>query len=229
MMQKRFILAIALVACFTGVYAQKNEDKLVRFGIRAGVNFQKLYGDGFDGKNADYDFLTGYHAGVTADLLVTPTFYIQPGLLYSVKGAKSESNSTEVTHKASYVELPINFLFKPALGNGRLVLGAGPYAAYGISGKLKAKTGNNSIELDAKFKNNISAADYINDKYYYIRPFDFGANALAGYELNNGFSIQVNGQLGLYKVNPAIDGVLAEVDNTSLKNWGVGVSLGYKF
>lgn len=225
-MKRNLALTILLFAGLTSAFAQ-NEDKLVRFGVRAGVNFQNLYGDTYSGGKADYNFLTGFNAGVTADLLVTPTFFLQPALLFSVKGAKSENNSIKITQNTSYIELPVNLLFKPELGNGKLLLGAGPYIAYGIAGKQKFKTGNTSHELNAKFKNTITGADYLNADFYYVRPLDYGANALVGYELNNGFSIQVNGQLGLAKTNPKLEGV--NVDKTNLKNVGAGISLGYKF
>lgn len=228
MLKKQFVMTAVLFSCITGAFAQKDDGKLVKFGIRAGVNFQKIYGDDFGGNKVENDFLTTYHAGITADLLVTPVFYLQPGLIYSLKGAKSESGGTKTTIKTSYVELPINLLFKPELGSGRLLLGAGPYIAYGVGGQSKTKNGSVAIERDAEFKNTISAADYLNVKSYYVKPFDYGANALVGYELYNGFSIQVNGQLGLSKINPKIEGV-TNTDKTNLKNLGVGVSLGYKF
>lgn len=226
-MKKSFL--IFTIALLTGVtaFAQK-DDKLVRIGIRAGVNLQKMYGKDFDGNKIENDFKTGFNAGITADLLVTPTFFLQPALLFSTKGAKQTDGDNKTTQNISYIELPINLLFKPEVGNGRLLLGVGPYAAYGISGKLKSKTGNMAVELDTKFKNTMTAADYLNGDLNVVKPFDYGANALVGYELNNGFSLQVNGQLGLAKINPKIEGV-SEANKSSLKNVGIGLSVGYKF
>jgi len=223
-----FVLMIALLAGIANANAQKNEQKMVTLGIRAGVNFQKIYGDDFYGNKVDNDFKTGFHAGITADLMVTPTFYLQPGLLFSTKGAKGKNDNVEITQNISYIELPVNVLFKPELGSGRLLLGVGPYVAYGISGQYKTKTGSTTVESDAKFKNTITAADYLNGDFYFVKPFDFGANALVGYELNNGFSVQVNGQLGLSKINPKIENV-TEVNKTDVKNVGVGLSVGYRF
>ena len=226
-MKKQFIvLTTALVLGITMAYAQKGEDKLVSFGIRAGVNLQKIYGDDFMGNKLTNDFITGFHAGINADLFISEGFYLQPGLLYSTKGAKKTNNNTEYTQNISYIELPVNLLFKPQLGSGRLLLGAGPYAAYGISGKSKTKSGDAAVELDAKFKNKINAADYLNGLYY-LKPFDFGGNIIVGYELNSGFSLQLNAQLGLSEINPEIDGVTA--DKSKWKNMGFGASLGYRF
>ena len=230
MKKQFFVLATALVLGFTATYAQKGEDKLVTLGIRAGVNLQKIYGDDFLGGKLDNDFKTGFHAGINADLFISEGLYLQPGLLYSTKGAKKTNNNIEYTQNISYIELPVNFLYKPQLGSGRLLLGAGPYAAYGISGKSKTKSGDAAVELDAKFKNKITAAEYATallNAAYYLKPFDFGGNVLIGYELNSGFSLQLNGQLGLSQINPRADGVGA--DKSSWKNMGFGASLGYRF
>lgn len=230
-MKKQFIvLTTALVLGITAAYAQKEEDKLVSIGIRAGVNLQKIYGDDFMGNKLSNDFTTGFHAGINAELFISEGFYLQPGLLYSTKGAERKNNNIEYTQHISYIELPVNLLFKPELGSGKLLLGAGPYAAYGISGKNKTKTGGTAVELDAKFKNKITAAEYATtllNGAYYLKPFDFGGNVLIGYELNSGFSLQLNGQLGLSQINPKADGVAA--DKSKWKNIGFGASLGYRF
>lgn len=176
------------------------------------------------------DLKTGFHAGLKADLFVSEGFYLQPGLIYSTKGAETKNNNSTRTQHLSYVELPVYALFKPQLGAGRLLLGAGPYAAYGISGKSKVKSGDTALEQDAKFKNEITAIEYATtllNVAYFIKPWDFGANMTLGYELNNGFSLQVNGQLGLSDINPVVKSV--EADKSKWRNIGFGASLGYTF
>ncbi|HRP34178.1 MAG TPA: porin family protein [Agriterribacter sp.] len=230
-MKKHFFALSAGLSLFVAsAFAQKGEDKLVSVGIRAGVNMNTINGDDFLGNKLSNDFKTGFHAGVNADLFVSEGFYLQPGLIYSTKGAQRKNNNVEFTQHLSYVELPVNILFKPELGSGRLLLGAGPYAAFGISGKSKAKSGDAAIELEAKFKGEISAGEYaasLLNTAYYVKPFDFGGNVLVGYELNNGFSLQLNGQLGLGELNPKVDGVPA--DKSNWKNLGFGASVGYRF
>ena len=58
-----------------------------------------------------------------------------------------------------------------------------------------------------------------------MKRFDAGANFLAGYELSNHFSAQLNAGLGLINL------VNREQGDTksSLKNTGFGLSLGYRF
>jgi hypothetical protein len=190
------------------------------FGVRAGVNFQNL-----NGKFADDDLenklKTGFNVGVNAEIPIAPEFYIQPGLLFTTKGAKSkEDDDTKVN--LSYLELPVNFLYKPVLGTGKLLLGFGPYAGYAIGGKFKS--GNNDIDLE--FDSELSTAEAA--KYFYTyKRFDFGANFLAGYEFSNNLSLQLNAQLGLTNISPEISGTNSSDYKT--KNTGFGVSVGYRF
>lgn len=179
-------------------------------GIRAGVNFQNLNGEDASGDKLDNKLKTGFHAGLVADIPVAPDFYFQPGLLYSTKGAELE-NSTDL--RLNYVEMPLNLVYKPMLGTGRLLLGFGPYVGYGIGGKAEFS----GTETDVKFEK--EAGNAANTVYF--KPFDAGANLLFGYEFSNKLSAQLNAQLGLININ-------AYDNDAKIKNTGFGVSLGYR-
>lgn len=190
------------------------------FGIRAGINFQNLNGE-FAGNDLDNKLKTGFHVGVNAEIPLAPEFYIQPGLLFSTKGAKAD-DAADTKINLNYLELPINFLYKPVLGTGKLLLGFGPYAGYAIGGKLK----NDNNDIDLEFDSELSQAEAARYSWTFRR-FDFGANFLAGYEFTNKLSVQLNAQLGLTNISPEIDGM--DNDDTKTKNTGFGVSLGYRF
>ncbi|MBX3240148.1 MAG: PorT family protein [Chitinophagaceae bacterium] len=211
---------------FIALSVNAQEDKLVTLGIRAGGSYTNIVGKNMTGHSLDYDYKIGYHAGITADLYVFEGFYLQPALLYSVKGAKNETELTKNTYSVSYIELPLNILLKLSLGNGKLLLGAGPYAAYGIGGSAKSTTGSLTLDRKNKFKNSLTAQDVL-DGYNVLKPWDFGANALAGYEFEGGFSFQLNAQLGLSDFYPKNE--YLQADKSSLKHFGAGLSVGYKF
>ena len=175
------------------------------------MNFQNLNGKDSDGDKLDNELKTGFNAGVNAEIPVGIDFYLQPGLLFSTKGAKYDFQGVEATQTISYLELPVNFLYKPELGEGRLLLGFGPYAAYAVGGKIKG----GGTDIDMEFGNEVGET----------KPFDAGANLLAGYEFSNNFSFQLNAGLGLINMynRPTGD------SETSVKNTGFGVSLGYRF
>ena len=203
---KTKILAVVITTLFTtAIFAQSK----TTFGIRAGVNFQNLNGKTEDGDKIDGKLKTGFNAGVNAEIPVGIDFYLQPGLLFSTKGAKDKvgDGSTNL----SYLELPINFIYKPELGTGRMVLGFGPYAAYAIGGKYKS----GSVDTDIEF----------GDQLDELKRFDAGANLLAGYEFSNKLSFQLNAGLGLIRLNNRAD----DDTKSSIKNTGFGVSLGYRF
>lgn len=190
------------------------------FGIRAGVNFQNLNGEVL-GNDLDYKLKPGFHIGVNAEIPIAPEFYIQPGLLFSTKGADWDNSSNTKTN-INYLELPINFLYKPTLGTGKLLLGFGPYAGYAIGGKLKDDDG----DIDLEFESELSTAEA--GKYgYTFKRFDFGANFLAGYEFSQKISVQLNAQLGLVNISPEVNGF--DTDDNFTKNTGFGISVGYRF
>lgn len=223
---------IAVIGLFT-VVCQAQQKTMhtgkTSFGIRGGINFQNINGKDENGDKLKNDILTGFNAGINLEIPMAPEFYFQPGLLYTIKGAKSKEiilgQTINGTVKISYVELPLNFLYKPLLGTGHLLLGFGPYVALGVGGKVKYEGGGNSADADIKFKNKVSLTDP--DNVVYFRPLDAGGNLLAGYEFGNRVSFQLNAQLGLTKINPAYEG--ASNDKTSAKNTGFGFSLGYRF
>lgn len=203
MKTRTLCIAVAATLFSTAIFAQSK----TTFGIRAGVNFQNLNGKDENDDNLDNKLKTGFNAGVNAEIPVGIDFYLQPGVLFSTKGAKLGDSDTKIN--LSYVEVPVNFIYKPELGTGRMVLGFGPYAAYAVGGKIK------DPDADIEF----------GDQPDELKRFDAGANLLAGYEFSNKLSFQLNAGLGLVNISNRPSG-----DNKStLKNTGFGVSLGYRF
>lgn len=217
--------AIAFIAAcmLTGFVSQAQTKKASggsSFGIRAGVNFQNLNGQAL-GNDLDYKIKTGFNVGVNAEIPLADEFYLQPGLLFTTKGADLDNNSNGKIN-ISYLELPVNFLYKPMLGTGHLLLGVGPYAGYALGGKIKSD--NNDVDLE--FDSELTGGEVV--RYgYTMKRFDFGGNLLFGYEFSNGLSAQLNAQLGLTNISPKTAGL--DKDDNYTKNTGFGVSLGYRF
>jgi hypothetical protein len=230
-MKKRIslIAVMALGIIFSQAQQKKSQPGGTSIGLRGGVNFQNINGKDENGDKLKNDMLTGFHVGVIAEIPVGVDFYFQPGLLYTIKGAKSNDNifgqSFKTTIKIAYLELPLNFIYKPLLGKGHMLLGFGPYVARGIGGNAKFEGGGSSIEEKIKFQKTVKASDP--DDVIYLRPMDAGANFLVGYEFSNKLSFQLNTQLGLLKINPEYEE--SPNDQTSAKNTGFGFSLGFKF
>ena len=110
------------------------------FGLKAGLNvstFTGLNEDDLDG--ADLKSRLGFVGGVFAELPLSPMFSFRPEVLYSQKGTRAESSSTEggetftleQTLRVDYVEVPVLARFaipvSPLLRVGVL---AGPSVAF---------------------------------------------------------------------------------------------------
>jgi len=187
----------------------------ITFGIRAGIDLQNLNGKDATGASLKNDLVVRYDAGINLAIPIAPDFYVQPGLLFRTKGAKVDWGTTTSTINLYYLELPIHLLYKPLLGTGRLILGFGPYFAYGLGGK----TNYGGTSYDVTFENS-------NDPLKIgrtFKPFDAGADLAAGYEFSNRLSFQLNAQLGLINISPDYE------NSTTIKNTGFGISAGYRF
>ena len=226
MKNKILFLAFSILSCTISVNAQSQS---ISFGLRAGVNAQNINGK----DNADNDLknsiIPGFNVGATIQIPVATDFYVQTGLLYSTKGAKYSQDllgiKETIDYNLGYVELPINFLYKPLVGHGKMILGFGPYVAYGINGKVKYDINNLKQEEKIEYTSEYTSIVPTEDKYF--KKLDYGANLLFGYELSNGLSAQFNAQLGLTQINS--DNTVYPNNKISLKNTGFGVSLGYMF
>lgn len=144
---KTRILSIAFVLLCVVANAQ------VKIGVLGGVNFSNINGKDFNGDAIENTMLPGFHAGVNVLVPIAPEFYFQPGLLFSTKGSKNEGTLGTATTSLSYLELPLNFVYRGALGSGFVLVGVGPYLGYGISGKMKLEGGNVSAENNVEFQN----------------------------------------------------------------------------
>lgn len=219
----KFTIAAIAVMLFTltAVKAQsKKESKNLSWGIRAGFNLQNINGRDLLDSKLENKLVPGFHAGVNAELLLADDFYVQPGVLFSTKGTKFKGNNSVL--QLSYIEVPLHFLYKPVLGNGKLLLGVGPYLAFGVGGKLKPTNGNDASVV---FTAEADLLQVGSGRYY--RRFDAGGNLLVGYEISNHLSVQLNAQLGTLNIAPEIRNL--SNDNLSLKNTGFGLSFGYRF
>ncbi|MBX2922770.1 MAG: PorT family protein [Chitinophagaceae bacterium] len=229
---KAVVLVLISILIYQAMSAQ------VQWGVKAGGNLSAMLLKDESGYT-NVKLRPGFHLGGTADLALSEKFALQPSLLLTSKGFTIDKNGgaqylygvDRIKFTSYYIELPVNFIFKPQVGNGKMLLGAGPYIAYGVGGRWKAEANGMSVTGKLKFLNNFSSADSSmggNSKTVpYTKPFDFGANILIGYEFSKNLYFHINGQLGFLDVDPAYNGVSDET--SSLKTVQGGLSIGYRF
>src|SRR4249919_730293 len=147
--QKFVILCIsALLVIFSTVKAQQQQtstesDMSTKFGIKGGLNLTNLHSNNF----ADNNLKAGFNAGIFSKIPITPGFSIQPELLYSVKGNKSDysnfvQGSGQYRFNLGYVELPL--LAVVNLAKNFSIHGGG-YAAYLAYANIKDVNNNGHV------------------------------------------------------------------------------------
>jgi hypothetical protein len=227
MKSKVFVFALAMV--FSSISKAQ-----VSYGIRAGISLQNLDSKWPNGDDRNYENKTGFHVGATAEMHIISDFYFQPGVLFSTKGARLENVflANEIKISISYIEVPVNFLYKPAFGPGKLLIGVGPYLAIAIGGHVKRdEKERDDINGKVKIKNEITSREWSDAPYdakYYVKRFDVGGNLLVGYEFTKKIAVQLNAQSGLTDIAPKIDWD-GGIDKSQAKNIGIGISFGYHF
>jgi len=227
------ISTLSLVMLMTlGAIAQ------VKFGVKAGVNFANV---ALNYKDSQFEAKTklkaGFQLGVIATQELSETLDFSTGLIYSQKGASSDLEDG-IPDGASidgynriilnYLEIPLNFELK----TGAVRIMAGPYVAFGISGKNKydytasfgGSSNSESGESEVKFKNKLSESEFNDDKEYF-RALDLGLNIGLGYEINN-VLISANYGIGLSNTTPNIDVSGVDFDASDFKTSNRVISIG---
>jgi hypothetical protein len=205
--------------------------------LKVGVNLANISVTN-DGRVADAKQLTSFHVGIIGDLpLGSDLVSLQPGILFTGKGAKAQSGSSgsstysKQTFNPKYIEIPANLVFKLPLGKeARLFAGAGPYLGIGIGGKNKIEGRFAGVEFsgekDIKFSNDDPTT--INEDegagFNIMRRFDYGLNGTAGLE-SKAMVLSVNYGYGLAKLQSGSNSSA----NDANKHRVLSLSVGFKF
>src|SRR5687768_2381617 len=98
---KKITLSIIAVLAFGFTNAQET-----KFGVKAGVNFANLSGDDVFGDNSTK---IGFNVGGFAEIKLSEKFAIQPEILYSTQGTKSEIEGVDddIFLNLSYLNVPV--------------------------------------------------------------------------------------------------------------------------
>jgi len=204
---KKLFLSAAAVLFGLGAFAQTQP---LGYGIKAGVNFPSYHITNSD--MSDFKSTTNFHVTGFLDAPLGGNFYLQPGISLQGKGAKFvDTEDLEMTQNTMWLEVPVNAVAKlPTGATGNFFVGAGPYVAFGLSGKNKVSGGDSSLEHDFKF-----------GKDEDMKGVDFGLNFMAGYQLSSGLSLGAGYGLGLADIAPEND------SDSKLTNRVFSISLGF--
>src|SRR3712207_6068387 len=121
-MKKIFLSVAAISLMSLGAMSQANiAPNLGGFIIRGGVNLANISVTN-NGRVDKANSLTSFHAGIGYDIPLSNFFSLQPGLVYTGKGAKTQLGKEidnfyyKATSNPMYLELPVNFVAKLPVG-----------------------------------------------------------------------------------------------------------------
>ncbi|GAA3984662.1 PorT family protein [Mucilaginibacter dorajii] len=227
---KKLILSLFLIASSIAVFAQ-----LPSIGIKGGVNFATISGSGTESQTvagtnliAHSGSITSFNVGVFIDVKMGH-FSLQPAVSLTGKGGtfngvtgqlpNGSVSTVDSKYHLYYVQVPVNVLYHVPFVVGDFYIGAGPYVGLGVYGKHKQSADNNSNGTHTYFSSDEKVKFGDNDD---IKPYDLGANALAGIKLKGGLLLNLNYDLGLSNILPNADG-------RNFKTRTLGVSVGFVF
>lgn len=136
---RKLLLALGLLTS-ASLTAQAQS---IKFGVKAGASFTTLTGKDVNSIKSKF----GFNGGVLANFGITDMFSIQPEVLYSMKGAKS-NDSNDDRLNLNYIDVPV--LVKIATGKTGLFFELGPQVGFLASAKFKS--GSNSTDEKDSFK-----------------------------------------------------------------------------
>ncbi|WKW47138.1 porin family protein [Myroides sp. JBRI-B21084] len=216
-MKKITLSLLGLLAFSTSAIAQE-----VKFGPKAGVNFANLNGDVENTK-----MLIGFHIGGFAEIKFNDKFAIQPEILYSAQGSKTEYSETMmgVTYSAE-ADAKLNYINVPIMAKyfitDNFAVEAGPYVGFLASANSKGsvKAAGMTEEFDEDIKDELNSVD-------------FGLGLGASFNMESGFFVGARYNLGLSTIEKDytenVGGNQITVEAADIKNGVIQVSVGYKF
>ncbi len=192
-------------------------------GLKAGFNLANTHHQ-VNGEtiNDGYGMNPGFHVGLTFDVPLTGFLSFEPGLLFSTKGTKIDRDGVlgvSMTSKTNlyYLDIPLTVKAFYELGGMKVFGAAGPYAGFGLSGKVIS-----TVEVQGTEETTDSDIKWGNDKLKDdLKRFDMGLTFGAGIEISS-LMVGVYYDLGLANISAYQD------FDTKTNNRVLRFSLGYK-
>jgi hypothetical protein len=206
-------LAITAILFFSTISVNAQ----MHYGLKAGLNLSTI--SGFEETNKalpdatipgySTDYAAGIHVGFMFRYDLPVHFFLQPELLLSTQGVQEKATGLETeTSRLNFLQLPVYAGYKINAGSDLgIILAAGPYLAYGVSGS-KGAYGDEGV----------------------FQRFDAGLSIMAGIEINTlqitaGYDFGLADQMDIngWKTMKDLLGL------PSILNRNIKVSVGYFF
>jgi len=205
---KKSIIVLGILTYMSTLNLSAQSDVYIKGGLNlANVSITD------NGEIDDANTLASFQVGFVGTIPITKFVGIQPGLLVTGKGSKTQAgnvgdaNYYRARTNPIYLELPVNLIFRIPMektSGSNFFLGAGPYVAMGIAGKRKADGSifgvSFSREDNIEFSNDDpTTSGEEGAGFGILKRFDYGLNGLLGFEGKQAF-VAVNYGHGLAKL-----------------------------
>lgn len=186
-------------------------------------NKKAIFGDSYASSSG-----MGFQAGIYADYNISEYLFVEAGI-YGIQRTSEEAfvttnplaaSASVLTYTPLYLQIPILFGVNFSLSdNFSLNVKVGPYLGFGLAGNVKAVTTITTIMAGIEPITKEEKIDFFGDG---VEKLDYGLRAGLGVEFSKitvGFFMDY-GLANIFKDAP---------DNFSMKNFSLGVNVGYRF
>jgi hypothetical protein len=202
---KKVLLAATAIFTFGLATAQD-----ISYGAKAGLNMSTLTGDVEDAKS-----IFGFHVGGFVEIKISEKFAIQPELLYSTQGAKSEFQEdfegtlvkVSETLNLGYLNIPIMAKYYVS---EKFNIQAGPQIGLNLSAKAKAEASFDGVS----FSETVDIKDE-------VEALDLGFNFGLGYNISEKLFLEGRYNIGLSNIS--------KDSEFKAQNGVFQLSVGYRF
>jgi opacity protein-like surface antigen len=194
----------------------------IKFGAKVGLNISNFSGDVTNSKS-----LIGTQLGGFAEISISDKFAVQPELLFSMQGGKSEfsesgvdySYSEEYKTKLNYLNIPV--LAKYYLGDKFAVL-AGPQFGILMSAKEDSDVTDTYLGSTETYSESVDSKDF-------YKTLALSFNLGASYSITDNFFVDARYNLGLSSITKDFTDEFGDSFSSDIKNNVIQFSVGYKF
>ena len=162
----------------------------------------------------------GFQFGGVVDLPITNGFYVQPGLLFTTRGAKEEIGGYKEKLRPMYLQIPVLGSFRADVSQSvNVQVNVGPHFAFGLGGKEVYDDGETTV------KSPFFGKSTDDEGHFGAKRFDFGLTFGAGVTFKEHYYVGIAYDLGL--VNMAIEDEWGK--EAKFHNRNFSIQIGYNF
>jgi hypothetical protein len=196
------IISLFSIHALAQIDANDSLDKKLSFGLKLGVGSSIISFN--DSRYSEISSNGLGHFSAFLNKPISEKFALQAGLSYTDRGFNTVEQDfftiTASSFRLFYLDLPINAVLKLPLGNGKVLLGGGPYLGYALGGNVKM----NIIDLvstdpEKEEKRELSYGNKTSDDF---KKTDIGFTFLTGYQFRKGLLLNINYAQGIQNILP---------------------------